>query len=72
MQHVLLKDVDFFSFLLCHNHCHHIIFRLLNSFTTYDWTRPPSRIFFTFMAGLSKFVAAFRLNQKTAVKVFFR
>ena len=32
----------------------------------------PKPIFFsTFMAGLSKFMAAFRLSRKTAVKVFF-
>jgi len=34
-------------------------------------TRQPSRDFFTFMAGLSKFMAAFRLSRKTDVNVFF-
>jgi len=33
--------------------------------------RPRSRIFFTFMAGLSKFMAAFWLSRKTVEKVFF-
>jgi len=31
----------------------------------------PQADFFTFMAGLSKFMVALRLNRKTAVKVFF-
>ena len=31
----------------------------------------PQAEFFTFVAGLSKFMAAFRLSQKTVVNVFF-
>jgi len=33
-------------------------------------SRPPKPILFTSMAGLSKFMAAFRLSLETAVKVF--